>query len=45
MPEKIEGFAFGPKLSDGRKTLLVASYNNFIVEQPKLIYCFANKMD
>lgn len=41
MPEKIEGLTFGPKLSDGRRTLLVASDNDFIVEQPTVIYCFA----
>ena len=41
MPEKIEGLAFGPKLPDGRRTLLVMSDNDFSPKQPTLIYCFA----
>ena len=45
MPEKIEGLSFGPDLADGRKTLLVASDNDFAVEQPTIIYCFAMGME
>ena len=41
MPEKIESLTFGPDLPDGRRTLLVASDNDFKTEQPTLIYCFA----
>ena len=41
MPEKIESLAFGPTLQDGRRTLLVASDNDFQSDQPTLIYCFA----
>jgi len=43
MPEKIEGLTFGPKLKDGRKTLLIASDNDFLIDQPTLIYVFAFK--
>ena len=41
MPEKIEGITFGPDLDDGRKTLFIASDNDFKTDQPTLIYCFA----
>ncbi len=41
MPEKIEGLTFGPTLSDGRRTLLIASDNDFKSSQPTVIYCFA----
>ncbi|MDF1746526.1 MAG: esterase-like activity of phytase family protein [Gimesia sp.] len=43
MPEKIEGLTFGPKLKDGRRTLLIASDNDFLIDQPTLIYVFAFK--
>ncbi len=41
MPEKIEGLTFGPDLSDGRKTLLVSTDNDFESGNPSLIWVFA----
>lgn len=41
LPEKLEGLTAGPVLPDGRKTLLVASDNDFNAESPSLIYVFA----
>ncbi|MDG1874690.1 MAG: esterase-like activity of phytase family protein [Mariniblastus sp.] len=41
MPEKIEGLAFGPNLPDGRKTLFVASDNDFETAHPTAIWVFA----
>jgi len=41
LPEKLEGLTSGPKLPDGRGTLLVASDNDFNAESPSLIYVFA----
>ncbi len=41
MPEKIEGLTFGPVLSDGKQTLIVASDNDFEVEMPSLFYVFS----
>ena len=41
MPEKIEGLAFGPNLADGRKTLFVASDNDFNSQHPTAIWVFA----
>jgi hypothetical protein len=40
-PEKIEGLAFGPDLADGRRLLVVAVDNDFIVEKPILLHAFA----
>ena len=40
-PEKIEGLALGPVLSDGRVTLLVASDNDFRDGVPTMVWCFA----
>ena len=40
-PEKIEGLAFGPDLSDGRHLLLVANDNDFVSTQPTRIFAFA----
>lgn len=40
-PEKIEGLAFGPPLPDGRRLLLVASDNDFVVANPSKIFAFA----
>ena len=40
-PEKIEGLAFGPDLSDGRHLLLVANDNDFVTTQPTRIFAFA----
>jgi hypothetical protein len=39
-PEKIEGIAFGPKLSDGSRILLITSDNDFL-PAPTQIYAFA----
>ncbi len=41
MPEKIEGLCFGPKLKDGRATLIVTSDNDLKGEQPTYIWAFA----
>ena len=41
MPEKIESLAFGPTLDDGRRTLVIVSDNDFHLQQPTYIYCFA----
>ena len=41
MPEKIEGLAFGPRLQDGRRTLLVCSDNDFVPNNPSILYVFA----
>jgi hypothetical protein len=40
-PEKVEGLAFGPDLADGRRLLVVAIDNDFIVEKPILLHAFA----
>ena len=40
-PEKLEGLTWGPVLEDGRRTLLVASDNDFEQHAPSLIYVFA----
>lgn len=40
-PEKIEGLAFGPRLPDGRRLLLVTSDNDFRADQPTYIFAFA----
>jgi len=41
MPEKIEGLCWGPNLSDGRRTLLVSTDNDFKPDQPSFIWVFA----
>ena len=41
MPEKIEGLSHGPRLADGRQTLVVASDNDFQADVPTLIWVFA----
>ena len=41
IPEKIEGLTLGPRLADGRHTLIVASDNDFEPLFPSLIYVFA----
>ncbi len=41
MPEKIEGLTFGPKLADGRDTLLVSTDNDFEPSNPSWIWVFA----
>ena len=40
-PEKIEGLAFGPDLSDGRHLLIVTNDNDFIAAQPNRFLAFA----
>lgn len=40
IPEKLEGLTFGPRLADGRVSLVVASDNDFIETSPSLIYVF-----
>jgi hypothetical protein len=40
-PEKIEGLAFGPRLADGRLTLIVSVDNDFVVENDSLLWAFA----
>jgi hypothetical protein len=41
MPEKIEGLTFGPKLADGRETLLVGTDNDFESKAASYIWVFA----
>ena len=41
MPEKIEGLAFGPRLPDGRRILIVTSDNDFELSNPSQFYVFA----
>lgn len=40
MPEKIEGLAFGPTLSDGRRTLIVTTDNDLKPSRPTYIWVF-----
>ncbi len=41
MPEKLEGLTFGPTLQDGRRTLVVASDNDFNADSPSKLFVFA----
>lgn len=41
MPEKVEGVAFGPRLSDGRRTLIITSDNDFRDGQDTRVWVFA----
>ncbi len=41
MPEKIEGITWGQSLPDGRRTLVVASDNDFRADQASYFYVFA----
>lgn len=43
MPEKIEGLSFGPKMADGRSTLLVSTDNDLIPENPSIVWVFARE--
>ena len=43
-PEKIEGIAFGPKLRDGSRLLLITSDNDFL-PAPSHIYAFAVRIE
>jgi hypothetical protein len=43
MPEKIEGLSFGPKMADGRRTLLVSTDNDLIPENPSIVWVFARE--
>ena len=40
-PEKIEGLAFGPDLSDGRRLLIVTADNDFVATALFRVYAFA----
>ncbi len=40
-PEKLEGLAFGPRLTDGRYLLIVTSDNDFERDQPSRFFAFA----
>jgi hypothetical protein len=44
-PPKIEGIAFGPKLSDGSRVLLITSDNDFKPDEATHIYAFAVRVD
>ncbi len=41
MPEKVEGVAFGPRLADGRRTLIITSDNDFRDGQDTRVWVFA----
>ena len=41
MPEKLEGLTFGEPLSNGRRTLMVASDNDFEADSNTMVYIFA----
>lgn len=41
MPEKIEGLCWGPRLADGRRTLVVATDNDFRAEQDSMFFVFS----
>ncbi len=43
LPEKIEGIAFGAKLADGSRLLIVTSDNDFKGDQPTEIFAFATR--
>ncbi len=44
-PDNLEGMTFGPKLSDGRQSLIVVSDNNFSPDQVTQFILLALKMD
>jgi hypothetical protein len=41
LPEKIEGLCFGPRLENGKRTLMVVSDNDFKAAEETLFYVFA----
>lgn len=41
MPAKVEGLAFGPAQPDGRRTLIVASDNDYSPTEPTHVWAFA----
>jgi hypothetical protein len=41
MPEKVEGVALGPRLADGRRTLIITSDNDFRDGQDTRVWVFA----
>lgn len=41
LPEKFEGLAFGPALSDGRHLLLISADNDFIATIPFSVFVFS----
>ena len=43
MPEKLEGLTFGPTLKDGRRTLVIASDNDFNADSPSQLFVFAER--
>lgn len=45
MPEKLEGLTFGPALKDGRRTVVIASDNDFNAESPSKLFVFAEPTD
>ncbi|NQV24996.1 MAG: esterase-like activity of phytase family protein [Rhodopirellula sp.] len=45
MPEKLEGLTFGPALKDGRRTLVIASDNDFNADSPSSLFVFAEPTD
>ncbi len=40
-PAKIEGIAFGPRLKDGSRLLLITSDNDFKPDEPSCVFAFA----
>ncbi len=40
-PAKIEGIAFGPRLKDGSRVLLITSDNDFKPDEPSCVFVFA----
>ncbi len=44
-PAKIEGIAFGPRLKDGSRLLLITSDNDFKPDEPTSIYAFSVRID
>ena len=44
-PEKIEGYAFGPDLADGRHLLIAVNDNDFAPEFPNCVFAFAVSKD
>lgn len=41
MPEKVEGLALGPVLPDGRRVLIIASDNDYVLEEPSWVWAFS----
>ncbi len=45
MPEKVEGLALGPALPGGRRTLMVASDNDYNPASPSWVWAFSLQLD